>query len=72
MSDVSDDFSAHERRVNQILADYLLSLESGEGPDEASWLQQHAEFAAELREFFADKRHMDEIVRRSIRATLWK
>ena len=68
MNTTPDDPSSREERLNQILADYLQTVETGEPPDEAAFLQQHAEFADELREFLADKRRMDELARPQVQA----
>jgi WD40 repeat protein len=43
-----------EQRLNAILAGYLEAAQAGRPPDRRQWLEQHAEFAAELRAFLAD------------------
>ena len=44
-----------EQRLNAILAAYLEAAEAGRPADRQQWLEQHAEFAAELRAFLADQ-----------------
>jgi hypothetical protein len=51
----SDSQSAtKDRRVNEIVADYLRSIERGELPDRAALLARHGDLANELAAFFAD------------------
>ena len=59
----NDEISRDDPRLNQILAEYLQAVEAGHPPDEEELLEQYPEFADQLREFFADKRGIDEIVR---------
>jgi hypothetical protein len=49
----SPDSDARERRVNEILAEYLLAMDAGEAPDREAWIAAHPEFADELEEFLA-------------------
>jgi WD40 repeat protein len=53
MNEPHDDI--REQRVNEIIADYLKAVESGERPDRTELLRQHADLASELRSFFADQ-----------------
>jgi serine/threonine protein kinase len=46
--------STKDARVNQIVADYLRSIERSELPDRAALLARHADLANELTAFFAD------------------
>ncbi|MBL7044512.1 MAG: protein kinase, partial [Pirellulaceae bacterium] len=50
-------------QINAILAEYLQAVEAGESPDEEKLLEQYPEFAGQLREFFADKRKIDEMAK---------
>lgn len=45
---------SNEHRLNAILADYLLSTESGKASDRSQILNAHPEFAEALLEFFRD------------------
>ena len=44
-----------EQRLNALLAAYLEAAQAGRPPDREQWLEQHPEFAAELRAFLADQ-----------------
>ena len=54
MSASDADRTITDARVNQIIADYLQSIERGEVPDRAWLLVRHADIAQELSAFFAD------------------
>jgi tRNA A-37 threonylcarbamoyl transferase component Bud32 len=54
MSASDSESSPKDRRVNEIVADYLRSIERGESPDRAALLAGHADLANELTAFFAD------------------
>ncbi len=54
MSASDADRTITDARVNQIIADYLQSIERGEVPDRAGLLVRHADIAQELSAFFAD------------------
>lgn len=49
------DTQDREERLNHVLLEYAEALEAGLHPDRAAWLEKHAEFAAELKEFFANQ-----------------
>lgn len=49
------DTQEREDRLNQVLLEYAEALEAGLNPDRAAWLENHPEFAAELKEFFANQ-----------------
>ena len=55
--------SSSNDHLNEILAEYLQAVEAGEPPNEEKLLEEYPEFADELREFFADKRKIDEIAK---------
>jgi WD40 repeat protein len=44
-----------EQRLNAILAGYLEAAQAGRPPERRQWLEQHPDFAAELRAFLADQ-----------------
>jgi tRNA A-37 threonylcarbamoyl transferase component Bud32 len=46
--------STRDERINQIVAEYLRSIERGEVPDRSGLLARHADIAEELSAFFAD------------------
>ncbi len=47
--------SSREDRVNEAMAAYLEAVERGEKPDVARFMADHADLAAELNSFFADR-----------------
>lgn len=60
-----DETSQDDPRLNEILVQYFQATEGGESPDEEMLLERHPEFADQLREFFADKRQIDNIAKPS-------
>ena len=48
-----------EERFHAVLAEYLQQVESNQAPDERDFMAQHAEFAQELGQFFADSAWFD-------------
>ncbi len=44
--------SRNSEQLDEIIADYLLAIERGECPDRRALLEQYADWATELREFF--------------------
>ena len=48
-----------EERFHAVLAEYLHQVESNQAPDERDFMAQHAEFAQELGQFFADSTWFD-------------
>src|SRR5437764_281037 len=53
MTPPTDDPS-RERRVHEVIADYLRAADAGRDPDRDGVLAAHADLADELRSFFAD------------------
>src|SRR4051812_46150430 len=49
------DLPEREQRLGEVVFAYLQAAESGQPLDRPGVLARHPEFAAELREFFADK-----------------
>src|ERR1700729_4087657 len=47
-----------ERRLDDILAEYLDSLEAGQAPERAALILLHPEYADDLNEFFANHDQM--------------
>src|SRR5580704_14370060 len=54
MSAADSENSTKDKRVNEIVADYLRSIERGELPDRTALLARHVDLANELTAFFAD------------------
>ena len=52
---MSDSSAGSSDRLDEIIAEYLAAEEAGEAPPRDELLQQHADLADELREFFADQ-----------------
>ena len=57
----SIDSSDRDRQINEIISDYLGSVDAGQAPDRQEWLRRYPEFAAELEAFLADYEHMDRL-----------
>jgi hypothetical protein len=55
MAEEGNHGDSERRRASAIIADYLDALDQGKQPDRQALLQQHPEFAEELRGFFADQ-----------------
>ena len=53
---------SRDDRLNQVLLAYLEDAQNGQRPDRERLVEQHAEFATELREFFAGRDQLDRIV----------
>ncbi len=54
MANSNDSRSDHERQLDAIINRYYEAVEQGDPPDQTAFIAQHPEFAAELRDFFAD------------------
>ena len=52
MKSNSDD--SQDLKLNEILAEYLLAVASGDAPDRAQILTRHADFADALQDFWRD------------------
>lgn len=59
-SDDTGDSSGSER-LNEIIAEYLQGIESGDPSDREGLMEQHPELANDLRSFFADHDGMKEL-----------
>jgi WD40 repeat protein len=46
--------STRQQRLNEVIAEYFAAAEAGGSPDREAFVEQHAPFATELREFFSD------------------
>jgi len=64
MSSTEPESSQDDSRLNELLARYLQAVESGQPIEREQFIREHAEFADELREFFADKSRLDELAGR--------
>ena len=47
--------SDREQRLQEVLADYLQTIEAGRAPDRPGWLARHPDLADELASFFANR-----------------
>jgi WD40 repeat protein/serine/threonine protein kinase len=61
MSDVFDDSSSRDERLNQIIADYLRAVQVGQEPNRGGLLAQHPDLADELNAFFADRDRFEQL-----------
>jgi len=59
MPDTDDSRSDHERQLDAIIHWYYEAVELGDPPDQDAVIPEHPEFAAELREFFANARLLE-------------
>lgn len=55
----SNDYSERERRLGQIVFEYLEQVDRGEEPCRHRWLMAYPDFAQELAEFLDDRERMD-------------
>jgi len=46
--------STRQQRLNEIIAEYFAAADAGSSPDREAFVEQHASFASELRQFFSD------------------
>jgi WD40 repeat protein len=53
--------SSRDQRLQSVLVSLLESFERGQAPDAKELLVQHREFAAELRDFFANRAQLDRL-----------
>lgn len=61
MSGTSTDSAGREQRLDQLIADYLQAVQSGQVPDRRQLLAEHPEFATELTSFFTDQDRFQEL-----------
>ena len=54
---------SREQQLEAILHSYLQAVDAGQNPDRAELLGRHADFAEELREFFADQSTMERMAK---------
>src|SRR5262245_14017027 len=50
--------SERERQLDRLINEYYQAVERGNPPAQEALIAEHPEFAAELREFFADALHL--------------
>lgn len=62
MPDDGSSQETHDPRLNRILAEYLEAVEQGSDASPDDWIDRHPEFADELREFFAGRQRLDDLV----------
>lgn len=62
MSESASERTPHEQRLDALIAEYLQAVDEGRVTDQADFLRQHPEFAAELREFFVDVGKIEKVV----------
>jgi len=55
MSSISKNAPEHEQRLEQVLAEYVRSVEAGQPPDCDQLLAQHPDLAADLKSFFRNR-----------------
>jgi serine/threonine-protein kinase len=58
MTHQANDHTGREARVNAAIADYFNAVDSGQTPDHAAFLRQHADLAPELEAFFSDQERL--------------
>ncbi len=61
MSSTSPDTSKREQRFEQVLAEYLRSVEAGQPLDRAQLLSQHPDLADDLRSFFRNRSAVEKL-----------
>jgi WD40 repeat protein/tRNA A-37 threonylcarbamoyl transferase component Bud32 len=55
MTQAASEPSDREERLDAVLTAYLKAVDGGQSPDRQEWLARNDDFAAELREFFAEQ-----------------
>ncbi len=61
MSSDESDSSAREQRANEAIAAYLEAVDAGQSPDPEEFVAQHADVAAELEAFFANRAEFERL-----------
>ncbi|HEV3083025.1 MAG TPA: protein kinase [Gemmataceae bacterium] len=61
MESKTDNTELRERQLQEILLRYADAREAGQTPDAKEFIARHVEFAAELEEYFAGLRQLDEV-----------
>lgn len=55
-----------ERRINEVIADYIRARDNGEEPDEADLLKRHPDLEQELLKFFSSSDFLGWVVASSV------
>ena len=50
------------QRLDDVIGEFLIAVDSGQNPDPREWLARHPELLPELAEFFADRERLDHLV----------
>ncbi|MBC8875522.1 MAG: serine/threonine protein kinase [Planctomycetes bacterium] len=59
MSGETNELSAREQRVNELIAAYLEAVDAGEAPEPKEFIAAHSDIASELESFFANRDEFD-------------
>ena len=62
MSNQPDRDDNRRERLDEIIGEFLVAVDSGQNPNPAEWLARHPDFCPELAEFFADRARLDDLV----------
>jgi serine/threonine-protein kinase len=54
--------AALERRLDEVIADFLVAIDGGGTPDPQEWLCRYPELAPQLARFFADQQRIDNLL----------
>lgn len=61
----------YEHRLDELIAEYLDCLESGQPLDESTWLAAHQEFHADLTQFLANRQRVERLARPLRNVAAW-
>ncbi len=61
-ADRSDPDDRRRQRLDEVIGEFLVAVDSGQNPDPREWLARHPELQPELAEFFADRERLDNLV----------